>query len=156
MRQTEDAKALKAKAERYCSMEEQCCQQVRQKLKEWGSTAQTAEQIIAELIEERYIDEERYVALYIRSKVGLQHWGKRKIASQLYGKGIANDLIEKGLREIDEDEYKRIANAVAQKKWIQTQGAGRERTRRVTQYMLSRGYEMGDWEQQEEESAERE
>ncbi len=70
-------------------------------MKRWGVEPQSASKVLARLIDERFIDDARYAQLFVREKVNLNGWGKRKISSELYRKGVDRDIIEDALSEVD-------------------------------------------------------
>lgn len=142
-RKTYSESELLAKAERYCAREEQCVSAVRRKLQEWGAAPACANAIVRHLLEERFIDERRYVRLYCQGKLRIQRWGRNKMVWELRGKGIADDLITEGLDSLSDDEYRTVLDKVAQAKW-DTLRDGDEyiRRRKLTAYLISRGFTM--------------
>lgn len=132
---------LQAKAEQYCAREEQCVSGVRRKLNDWGATPATADRIVQHLIDERYIDERRYVRLYCQGKLRIQRWGRNKMAWELRGKGIADALIAEGLDSLSPEEYAATLDKVAQAKRATLRGDDEfEKRRKLTAYLLSRGF----------------
>ena len=93
------------KAATYASRCEHCESEVREKLLVWGGSNEETEEIIAYLVEERYIDNQRYANSYTRDKFRFNHWGKYKISMMLRSKDIGNDVIEEALNQIEEEEY---------------------------------------------------
>ena len=93
------------KAATYASRCEHCESEVREKLLTWGGTSEEADEIIAYLIEERYIDNQRYANSYTKDKFRFNHWGKYKIGMMLRSKDINSDIIEEALNKIDKEEY---------------------------------------------------
>ena len=93
------------KAAIYASRCEHCESEVREKLLGWGGSEEEADEIITYLIEERYIDNQRYANSYTRDKFRFNHWGKYKISMMLRSKDICNEIIEEALNQIDEEEY---------------------------------------------------
>ena len=93
------------KAATYASKCEHCESEVREKLLAWGGTNEESNEIIAYLIEERYIDNQRYANSYVKDKFRFNHWGKYKIEIMLRSKDIDSNIIEEALTQIDEEEY---------------------------------------------------
>jgi regulatory protein len=89
-----------------CSREEKCHRDIRTKLIQKGIFGLELENIIATLIEENYLNEERYARAFVRGKFRNNSWGKIKIISGLRQKGISDYCIKKGMEEISDDEYK--------------------------------------------------
>lgn len=70
----------------------------------WGVDKADQPRVLEQLIKDRFIDDERYAAAYIRDKINLSGWGKFKIKAQLQQKGVAKDIIEEQLAELDRDK----------------------------------------------------
>ena len=92
-------KAL-VKAQRYCAYQERCQQEVRARLYEWGLYSRVVESIIAELITNNFINEERFSKVYAGGKFRIKKWGRIKIRQKLREKNITKYCIEKGFEEI--------------------------------------------------------
>ena len=93
------------KAATYASRYEHCESEVREKLLAWGGSNEEVNEIIAYLIKERYIDNQRYANSYTKDKFRFNHWGKYKISMMLRSKDIDSDTIEEALSQIEEEEY---------------------------------------------------
>lgn len=94
-----------SRAAALCSRCEQAEYDIRAKLKTWGITPGDADRIIQRLIDERYIDEQRFALAFTRDKFRFDGWGRKKIAYQLRLKQISPDVIDTALAEIDNDTY---------------------------------------------------
>ncbi len=120
-------------AARYCAAAEHCEQEVRQKLYQWECPASLMDGIIDYLIDEHYIDSDRYCRAYVHDKVAFQGWGRQKIAASLRAKSLPSSSIRQAIENIDENEYfRQLHRLIAQKK-----GTDRERTMR---FLLQRGF----------------
>lgn len=89
----------------YCDYRERCHSEVRSKLFDLGANGQQVNEIIAVLIEENLLNEERFSRAFCRGKFIYNHWGKNKIIQHLKQKQISEYCIQAGLKEIDEDDY---------------------------------------------------
>ena len=78
---TEQEAYLKLSA--LCAMSEQCCHDVLQKMKRWEVADAVAEKVVARLVKERFIDEERFAKAFVRDKFRYNHWGKVRIVQEL-------------------------------------------------------------------------
>lgn len=96
-----------AKAEYYCAYQERSQQEVRDKLYGWGLHQEDVENIIARLIEENFLNEERFATAFTLGKFRLKGWGKVKIKQHLKIKRVSDPIIRKALLQIDEDDYLR-------------------------------------------------
>lgn len=96
---------IKQKMMNYCVYQDRCHQEVEQKMRDFLLIPEAKEEILLYLIQENYLNEERFVRSYIRGKFYLKHWGRMKIKNQLKFKGISEKLIDKSMDEIDNDDY---------------------------------------------------
>ena len=64
---------------KYCSYQERCHQEVNKKLYDWGFYKDDRDEIIVRLIEENFINEERFARAFTRGKFNIKKWGKQKI-----------------------------------------------------------------------------
>ena len=100
---------LLEKMRRYCAYQERSILEVREKLRPSNLPANKIDIIIKKLVEESFIDEERFTECFIRGKFRTKQWGKNKIRQHLILKGINSNTINTHLEsDIDEDEYKEI------------------------------------------------
>ena len=93
------------KAMAHCSHREFCCDDIRNKLLQWGVENNDVEKIIEILINENFINESRYATAFVRDKFRYNKWGKVKIATHLKSKKIPSDIIGPALDAIDHEYY---------------------------------------------------
>src|SRR5687767_2477337 len=93
-----DAKIGLAKAQKYCAYQERCQQEVRSKLYGWGLWKEAVEGIIAELINENFINEERFAIAFAGGKFRIKKWGKTKIKLELKKRDISDYCIKQALK----------------------------------------------------------
>ncbi len=105
-----------ARAQKYCDYQDRYQQQVRDKLYSWGAKPDDVEQIICLLIEQGYIDEERYARSFARGKFRIKHWGRNRIRMELKFRKISEYCIKQGLFEIPDDDYIEILKQTIEKK----------------------------------------
>lgn len=96
--------ALK-KAMALCAGREMCIADIRHKLTSWGIEGRDIEEILNNLILEKFIDEERYSLAFVKDKFRYNKWGKIKIASALKLKNIHKEIIRRSMESIDKDTY---------------------------------------------------
>ena len=106
----------KAKLEAYCAYQERCHFEVEQKLISWKFSDEQIAQLIADLITNRFLDEERFTCSFVSGKFRIKRWGRIKIKAQLKSKRISTYSIEKGLKEIDPDDYFQTIKDLLKKK----------------------------------------
>ena len=88
-----------------CSQSEYCCSDMLKKMERWEVDEKTQAEVMAYLIKERYIDEERFARAYIRNKLRFDKWGRRKIEQGLYLKKVPKETYQSLLAEVSDEEY---------------------------------------------------
>lgn len=132
----------KTRAERYCSAAEHCCLEIRAMLECHGAESGDIERIIRHLVKEGYIDEYRYACAFVHDKVRFAKWGRVKIAQALWQKRIPQDIADRALESIEEDEYMAALKDVVQSRYRAVKGATEyERKMKTMKSVCSRGYE---------------
>ena len=135
-------KQAKLKMESFCAYQERAQQEVREKLYIWGLQSEDVENIIAELITENFLNEERFAKAFVRGKFRIKKWGKVKIIQHLKAKRISSPLIKIALREIDLDEYEENLDTLIQKKIGSPAGSlNLAEKAKLMRYLQSKGYE---------------
>ena len=130
------------KAQKFCDYQERYQQEVRDKLYSWGAKPDEIEQILCQLVEQNYIDEERFARAFARGKFRIKHWGKNKIRQELKFRKISEYCIKQGLLEISDDEYRNTLKNVIDKKYQQLKPPmSLLKQRKIFAYALSRGFE---------------
>lgn len=104
------------KSASFCAYQERTQQEVRERLAEWGVLGDDAEAIIAELIEQNYLNEERFARTFAGGKFRVKNWGKRKIRQHLQQRGITGYNLEQAMREIEPDDYRQTLTELLDKK----------------------------------------
>jgi regulatory protein len=102
------AKQTFSKMARLCSRSEQCSADIRKKIIAAGIDYDAADEMIAALKEENYLNDERYVKAYVSDKFKFNKWGKVKLRYNLRMKGFSEGIISAGLDEMDDEKYKKV------------------------------------------------
>ena len=138
----------------YCALQDRCQWDVRQKLTEWGLLENTKDIIMIELINDGFIDEERFSRSFCRGKFRIKKWGRRKIKFELKMKNISSVCIKKGMEEIDEKEYlKALENQAEKKNGLIKEKNHFKRQTKLGNYLIKRGFEANlVWEKLKEMS----
>ena len=92
----------------YCAMQDRCQWEVERKMKEWGISDEIIENILTDLILDKFVDEERFSESFCRGKFRIKRWGKVKIKNELKIKKISKNCINKGLLQIEKKEYMKV------------------------------------------------
>ena len=110
------AKSALSKAMFICSRQEKCCFDIRKKLRDWEISYADQDEIIQTLIEEKFINEERYTNFYVRDKFRFNKWGRIKITHHLKQKQISEHIISDAISQLNEIEYTRNLNDILRNK----------------------------------------
>ncbi len=133
------------KAASFCAYQERTQDEVRQRLKKWGVWEEDeADEIIAELITQNYVSEERFAKTYAGGKFRLKKWGRRRIKQELTKRGLTDYVIKQGMDEITDHAYEQTLQDLLTKKLEslqRTESDPRKRKQKLARYALSKGYE---------------
>jgi regulatory protein len=130
------------KAKQYCAYQERSHHDVVQKLWDLGVRKAEHDEIISALIEEDYLNEERFAVQYAGGKFRMKDWGRKKIYYGLKEKQVSAYCINKALKSINEDDYRKTLQQLAEKKWETLKGEQHlVRKKKTTDYLLQKGYE---------------
>jgi regulatory protein len=131
-----------ARMRKYCAYQERCHQEVRYKLVDIGMRGEKLEAILVLLIEEGFLDEERFARAFTRGKFRNKQWGLLKIRQELNRREIGSYLQKKALEEIDPDEYRdTLENLLKRKKQQLTNFTEAEQKLKLFKYAYQRGFE---------------
>jgi len=135
-------KSLFLKICSFCAYQERTQNEVRSRLHDYGADEDLTEELIAELITENFINEERFARTYAGSKFRLKKWGRNKITKELENKEISPYCIRKGLEEIDSTDYTKTLKALLDKKNEEEKEPNLyKRKYKLSLYAIRKGYE---------------
>jgi len=130
------------KAMKYCAYQERCHSEVRNKLLEIGMRGDELEEVIVRLIEENFLNEERFAQTFARGKFRLKKWGRMKIKQELEKKKVSAYCIKKGMEEIDTNRYHEVLNDLIESKLKTIKDKNMyTRKSKAAKYVISKGYE---------------
>ena len=130
------------KMERYCAFQERCESEVRKKLCETPISVAQRDEIIRRLKENDFLNEQRFVKTFVRSKLHEQ-WGKLKIRDGLFQKGAEASIVNEQIDSIDDEEYDAILHAAIEK-WKRLHPADAENRNKILHGLLTKGFEVGE------------
>ena len=137
-----DIKIAIERLKNYCALQDRCQWDVTKKMKEWGLLEMTQNHILEILIQEKYVDEERFAQSFCRGKFLIKKWGKVKITNELKKKQISDICIKKGLEEIDKEEYLSTLHKLIEKKNSLLKDKNDfVRKKKIVDYVVRKGYE---------------
>lgn len=126
-----------------CSVSEQCLSDIEAKLSRYDLTEEERTHILRHLVEEEYIDDQRYAEAYVKDKYRFNKWGRIKISQGLRMKGIDNETIKSAMEAIDEEEYLGILRDLIKAKRKSTRGASEfEINGKLIRFATGRGFEF--------------
>ena len=131
------------KARHYCGYQFRCHQEVKDKLYSFGLRRQDVEAALATLVEEDYLNEERFAVQFAGGHFRLKQWGKVKIRYELKQRQVSDYCIKKALAAIEEDDYLKTLDRLATAKWETLKGeTGFARRGKLQEYLVRKGYEQ--------------
>ena len=140
MKPLSPAEALN-KAAAYCTLCERCINEVSTKLTAWGMQASEQAKIIERLVEENFINEERYCRAFVNDKLRFNRWGRIKITAALREKRIDKELINEAIAEIDEELYMQVLQELIAIKQKELKGCDYATKHKIVRFAASRGFE---------------
>jgi regulatory protein len=105
-----------ARACRYCAYQERSHREVRNKLFSLGLYPSEVEQLLARLITEGFLNEQRFATAFAGGKFRMQKWGKVKITLALEAHGVSARCIRNALGEIESGAYRKTLDNLLRKK----------------------------------------
>ena len=133
---------IKHKLEYYCSYQDRCHKEVEQKLNSFTLITALKEKVIVHLIENNFINEERFAQSFVRGKHNYKFWGKNRIVNELKFRNISSRNIQTALKEIPEETYLENFHQLAEKHWHNiTERKGSKKNKKFVDFLLRKGYE---------------
>lgn len=130
------------KLKHYCTYQERSHYEVKQKLWELGVLRGDHDELIATLIDEDYLNEERFAIQFAGGKFRMKDWGKKKILYGLREKKVSDYSIKKALAAIDEEDYMKVLSKLAEEKYNSLKDEQYlERKKKTVDYLIQKGYE---------------
>ncbi len=135
---------LLSKAKNFCAYQERAHQEVKEKLLSLGATRKEADEIIIVLIEENFLNEQRFAIVFAGGKFRTKGWGKIKITYELKIKSVSTQCITKALSEIDADDYQMTLEQSAYNKWntLDASESHNSRKAKTAKYLQQKGFEF--------------
>ena len=135
-------KEIYAKMEYYCAYQERCYKEVEEKLYSFSSNQSEKDEVLTYLIENNFINEERFAQSFVRGKHNYKFWGKNRIVNELKFRNISSRNIQTALKEIPETTYLHNFHTLAEKNWETIkEPKGQKRNKKFVDFLLRKGYE---------------
>lgn len=124
-----------------CAQSEHCQYEMVEKMRKWELSEEAQARVMAKLVAERYVDDERYARAFVKDKVRYNKWGRRKVEQALWQKRIDEDIRLRILDEIDDEEYLNVLRPLLKQKRRSTKATSDyELNRKLMRFALSRGF----------------
>lgn len=126
-----------------CARSEQAPGDIRDKLVKWGLSQSDVNQVLQQLVEQGFINEERYAKAFVKDRFAFNGWGKIKIAYQLRQKGIPDEIINEAMTAIDDSQYRDRLIGLLEDKWRSVKDREpRAAWAAMMRFAASRGFEV--------------
>ena len=130
------------KLQKYCSYQERCHQEVQQKLRGMHMIPEAIDHIIVELIQNNFLNEERFAKTFVRGKFRIKKWGKHRLTLELKKRNVSKNNINQALKEIDAQDYIDTFNALAEKRCNSLFETNKlKKKKKLIDYLFYRGWE---------------
>lgn len=131
------------KLKHYCAYQERCHNEVKEKLYNLGVWKKEHDEIIATLIEENYLNEERFAIAFAGGRFRIKQWGRVKIRYELKQKQVSDYCIKKALKQIDEADYLKVLNKLSKEKYASLKSDQYlVRKKKTMDYLMGKGFEV--------------
>ena len=127
---------------KYCAYQERCVKDVRDKLRTFDIPQEAKDKILEYLMENRFVNDERFAKSFVRGKINQSGWGVNKIRFHLIQKGIDKELIDEVLGQTDEEFYRqRLVDVLKTKAKTVKADSDFEKKRKLAAYAMQKGFE---------------
>ena len=124
-----------------CARAEHCQHEMLEKMRRWELSDEAQARVMARLVKERYVDDERYTRAFVRDKIRYNKWGRRKVEQALWQKRIDEVIRQQVLDEVDDEEYLSVLRPLLKQKRRSTKAASDyELNQKLVRFALGRGF----------------
>ena len=124
-----------------CAQAEHCQWEMTEKMRRWELSDEAQARVMERLVRERYVDDERYARAFVKDKVRYNKWGRRKVEQALWQKHIDEDIRQRVLDEVDNEEYLTVLRPLLKQKRKTTKASSDyELNQKLLRFALSRGF----------------
>ncbi len=126
----------------FCAYRDRSQKEVEDKLNDLRMIPEAKEKIIITLMQENFLNEERFARSFVRGKFRIKKWGRIKITQELKKREISSPIIKLGLTEIKETDYRKALYELAEKKEEKiTELNPFKKKKKLADHLLRKGYE---------------
>ena len=124
-----------------CAQAEHCQYEMLEKMRRWELSEEAQARVMAKLVKERYVDDERYTQAFVKDKIRYNKWGRRKVEQALWQKRIDDDIRKRVLDDIDDDEYLNVLRPLLKQKRKTTKAKNDyELNQKLMRFAMGRGF----------------
>lgn len=126
-----------------CAQAEHCEYEMQEKMRRWEIADDAQARVMQRLITERYVDDERFARAFANDRVKYNKWGRRKVEQAMWLKHIAEDIRQRVLDSIDDEEYIAILRPLLQQKRRSVKAHNDyELRQKLIKFAIGRGFTM--------------
>ncbi len=130
------------KMAKYCAYQERCVKDIKDKLKTFDIPQEEKTKILDYLLDNRFVNDERFAKSFVRGKINQSGWGMNKIRFHLMQKGIVKELIDEALGQTNEEVYRqRLIDILKTKAKTVKAASDFEKKRKLAAYAIQKGFE---------------
>ena len=124
-----------------CANAEHCQHEMLEKMKKWELSETVQARVMARLVKERFVDDERYARAFVKDKIRYNKWGRRKVQQALWMKRIDNEIQQTVLNEISDEDYLRVLKPLLKQKSKSIKAdSDYERNQKLVRFAVGRGF----------------
>jgi regulatory protein len=124
-----------------CANAEHCQHEMLEKMKKWELSETVQARVMARLVKERFVDDERYARAFVKDKIRYNKWGRRKVQQALWMKRIDNEIQQTVLNEISDEDYLRVLKPLLKQKGKSIKAdSDYERNQKLVRFAVGRGF----------------
>lgn len=134
---------IRDKLAKYCAYQDRCHWEVENKLTEFNLIPEAKDEILIYLIQNKFLNEERFTKSFVQGKFNQKSWGRVKIRMELRKRKIPPKMIESALSEIHEEKYFETLQKLFEKKKnsLKSERDSFKKKAKIRNYLLQKGFE---------------
>ncbi|KOY51679.1 regulatory protein RecX [Polaribacter dokdonensis] len=133
---------IKRKIEQFCVYQDRCHKEVEQKMRDYELIPEAREMILLSLMQDNFLNEERFAKSFARGKFRIKSWGKQRIIRELKFRDISTYNIKTALKEIDENEYlETIYRVTENRNNVISESDNYKRKKKLIDFLMRKGFE---------------
>ena len=124
-----------------CAQAEHCQYEMLEQMRRWELPEEAQARVMAKLVKERYVDDERYAQAFVKDKIRYNKWGRRKVEQALWQKRIDEEIRNSVLNDVDDEEYLSVLSPLLKQKRKTIKAKNDyELNQKLVRFALGRGF----------------